>query len=479
MNLFPSSDETITGIGVAFRAGRITCTDLVERCLSRIDDRERELHAWVHVDREGALRRAGELDQLAKQGRWLGPLHGIPIGIKDIIDVAGFATAAGSELLAKTRVEHDAPIVAQLRAAGAVILGKTVTTQYASFDPPVTQNPWNTSRTPGGSSSGSAAAVATGMCPAALGSQTGGSVIRPAAYCGVVGMKPTFSRAGVEGIFPLAPHLDHPGPLARTVRDAALLCDVFPAGTHSGTGWPGMSDVWHEERLAAQTRSQAAAKKRGFVPAFAESPYDAIDAQPLTPPRIGRLRGMFDKLAPQGALAALDAVLAQLSHNGAVLREAPLPPTFDDVIRCHRVVMAVEAAAFHHARLKAHPEDYLPCVRSLLEEGLAASGIEYYRCREHQERARREILGSFAEVDVLACLAAVGGATDKSTTGDPSFNSPWSYTGLPAICQSIGLDGDGMPLSLQLIGRPYAEAELFRTAAWCEEVIVCSHSRTD
>ena len=213
--------STLHAAAEEIRSGLRTPIDLLEACLERIDRLEDRIHAWVSVDREGARANAERLTSELRHGHWRGPLHGIPIGIKDIFDVANWPTAAGSRLWKDRIASQDATAVRRLREAGAVFVGKTVTTQYASFDPPPTRNPWDLSRTPGGSSSGSAAALACGMCLGALGSQTGGSITRPASYCGVAGLKPTFGRVSTEGVVPLAPSMDHVGVMARCVRDLA------------------------------------------------------------------------------------------------------------------------------------------------------------------------------------------------------------------------------------------------------------------
>src|SRR5215831_13332962 len=218
---------TIQAAAEQIRAGTLTSLDLLDACLANIDRYEDQVHAWVFVDRKGAREEATRLTEEAKRGSVRGALHGIPIGIKDIFDVANWPTAAGSKLWANSIAREDATIVARLRRAGTVFLGKTVTTQYASFDPPVTRNPWNLDRTPGGSSSGSAAALACGMCLGALGSQTGGSITRPASYCGVAGFKPTFGRISTHGVVPLASSMDHPGPMARCVFDLAHLLQAI------------------------------------------------------------------------------------------------------------------------------------------------------------------------------------------------------------------------------------------------------------
>lgn len=439
MRLFPSPEETIAGLAPQLRAGRISCLELVERCLARIDQWEGEIRAWVLIDRDGARGRARELDDDLQAGRWHGPLHGIPVGIKDIIDVAGWPTRAASAWLAQGIAERDAPVVEALRAGGAVILGKTVTTQFAAFDPPPTRNPWNASHTPGGSSSGSAAAVATGMCLGALGSQTGGSITRPAAYCGVAGFKPTYGRLSVEGILPLAPSLDHPGPIARCVGDLELLFDAL-----AGAKVEGRSSKLESKEM----------------------------------PRLGRVRGMFDERAERAALEVLERGLGWLRDAGAYIGDIALPAGFDEVLPNHRVVMAAEAAACHESWFASHADDYQPRIRSLVEEGLAIRATDYLRCRRHQTRLQQEMPAVFNGLDALVCLAAPGPAPDPSTTGDPAFNSPWSYTGLPTVSFPIGLAPDGLPLGLQIIGPAHGEGELFRVAAWCEEVIRERASRT-
>lgn len=446
MQLFPTLDQTIHGVAPKLRDGQLSCAEVVETCLARIDERDAEVQAWVSVDREGALNRAHQLDQDAAAGRWHGALHGIPLGIKDIVDVAGVPTAAGSELLTQQPAQSDALLVSQLRAAGAIILGKTVTTQFAAFDPPVTRNPWNLDHTPGGSSSGSAAAVATGMCLGAIGSQTGGSITRPAAFCGIAGCKPTFGLVSTHGVFPFAPHLDHPGPMARSVRDVGMMLDALAVPNVASGGQ-------------------------------AEPPHpvcDTLDAGTIDAPTIGRLRGFFETMCEPSTSQVFDDMMGMFSVAGATVAEKTLPPSFADLHRCHRVVMVAEAAALHEARLAAYADDYKPGILSLLEEGLKTPAAEYFRCRRHQELAQQEILGCFNNVDVLVCPAALGAAPDTTTTGDPAFNSPWSYTGLPTVSFPLGLSAEGLPLGIQFVGRPYAEPQLFRAAAWCEDVVSLS-----
>jgi aspartyl-tRNA(Asn)/glutamyl-tRNA(Gln) amidotransferase subunit A len=412
--------------------GRLSPVDLVRSCLERIDRSEEKVHAWVSVDREGALARAEECVAEIRRGHWRGPLHGIPVAIKDIFDVADWPTAAGSQLWKNSIARQDAPAVRRLRQAGAVFLGKTVTTQYASFDPPPTRNPWDLSRTPGGSSSGSAAALACGMCLGALGSQTGGSITRPASYCGVAGCKPTFGRINLKGVVPLSPSMDHPGPLARCVRDLEILLLTIAHG-----GWTVPSDSGKE----------------------------------FTRPVLGRLRGLFESKADPLVTTMMDNVTERLREAGALVEDVSLPASFAEVLPRHRTIMATESAAFHQERLRRHPGDYDPLIRALIDEGIACPAPEYVRCKQHQRLLRREMQDCFDPVEALLTPATTSPAPDAKTTGDPAFNSPWSYSGFPTISFPVGKSPDGLPLAIQLVGRPWGESQLFPVAAWCEEVL--------
>jgi Asp-tRNA(Asn)/Glu-tRNA(Gln) amidotransferase A subunit family amidase len=412
------------------RTGRRTPVDLLEACLERIDHLEDRVHAWVFVDREGARAEAERLTSELRRGNRRGPLHGIPIGIKDIFDVVDWPTAAGSRLWKDRIAGRDATVVGRLREAGAVFVGKTVTTQYASFDPPPTRNPWDLSRTPGGSSSGSAAALACGMCLGALGSQTGGSITRPASYCGTAGLKPTFGRVSTAGVVPLAASMDHVGVMARCVRDLDILFQTIADPEKSEETQP-----------------------------------------PLGPPRLGRLRGIFANRADASVLRMMDEACDRLSAGGAVIVKVNLPAGFADVTAHHRTVMAVEAAAFHETRLRSVPHDYDRNIRALLEEGLACPAPEYVRCKDAQRQLREEMLPCFTDIDALLTPATTGPAPDAATTGDPLFNSPWSFTGLPTVCFPAGRSREGLPLGIQLVGAPGSENGLLTVAARCEDAV--------
>ncbi len=434
MHLFPAPDQTIEFTAHAIRNGELSCVAVVERCLAQIDEHEASVRAWVSVDRDGALWQARSLDADLRNGQWHGDLHGIPLGIKDIVDVAGQVTGAGSSWFAEQPpARFDAEIVRRLREAGAIILGKTVTTQFACFDPPVTRNPWSLERTPGGSSSGSAAAVATGMCLGAIGSQTGGSLTRPASFCGVATCKPSFGAVPLEGIVPLAPSMDHPGPIARTVRDTALLLAVISGDTC------------------------------GSLSVLAQSPSE--------PPRIGRLRGFFELQVEASYQALLDETLRRFAAAGAIVVDVSVPMNFEDVIAQHRTIMATEAAAFHQPHFAKHRADYGPCIASLVEQGLAVKAVDYLSAQAQQQSLRSQLLAVMNEVDVLVTPATTGPAPDASTTGDARMNAPWSFTGFPTVSFPIGLAADGLPLALQCSGRPFAETELFAAALWCEAAV--------
>jgi aspartyl-tRNA(Asn)/glutamyl-tRNA(Gln) amidotransferase subunit A len=434
---------TIHAAAEQIRRGSLSATALLEACLEKVDRAEEKVRAWVFIDREGARAAAQERDAELRRGQWRGPLHGIPVAVKDIFDVFDWPTAAGARLWQQSIARQDATVVRRLRQAGAVLMGKAVTTLYASFDPPPTRNPWDLARTPGGSSSGSAAALACGMCLGALGSQTGGSITRPASFCGVAGCKPTFGRVSTHGVVPLAYSMDHPGPMARCVRDLALMLPVIAGADPLDPGCstrqvPDLGLQWETSRR---------------------------------PPRLARLRGLFDSWAEVVMSRQMDACVERLRAGGAAVVEAALPAAFAEVVERHRVVMAVEAASFHGERLRRHPEDYGPCIRTLLEEGLSCPAPEYARTKEHQRQLQLEMEACLEGVDALLTPATRGPAPGAATTGDPVFNSPWSYLGFPTVSFPVGTSPEGLPLAIQLAGRPWGEEGLFAAAAWCEGVV--------
>ncbi|MCP4786150.1 MAG: amidase [Fuerstiella sp.] len=436
LHLFAELDETIHGCAAALRAKTITCVELLDRCLACVDQWESSVHAWVSIDRETARQTACERDRELADGHDRGPLHGIPLGIKDIFDVAGHVTAAGSRAWAahEPRV-NDCPVVSKLRTAGAIILGKTVTTQFACFDPPLTRNPWNMNHTPGGSSSGSAAAVATGMCLAAIGSQTGGSITRPSTYCGIASCKPSFGTVSLRGVVAVAEHLDHPGPMARCVTDLVILLNVIRDTSYAGS----------------------------------------IGSAADIPPRIGWIHGLFDKQADDDAAAAVTSAVEVLSTAGATIVDVPLPHDFDSVLEHHGIIMSVEAAQTHCDNFAADPDDYSPAVRDLIERGIATSQARYMAALDHRQRLCRGIDNCFMDVDILICPATTGPAPDRSTTGSPAMNSPFSYTGLPTVSVPTQCTANGLPLAVQLVGRIRDDSTLLESAIWCESQLAAAN----
>ncbi|MSS71727.1 MAG: amidase [Candidatus Latescibacteria bacterium] len=436
---------TIREASQHIRLGELSPVERVRSCLDRMDAVDDRIRAWVVVDREGALSAAKEAEAEIRAGRWRGPLHGIPLGIKDIVDVRGLPTRAGARLLADAPpADQDATVVSRLREAGGVILGKTVTTEFACFDPSDTRNPWNLAHTPGGSSSGSAAAVASGMCLGAIGSQTGGSISRPAAYCGVVGCKPTHGRVSAHGFVPVSFSLDHPGPFARSVADAALLLRAM-------AGYDPRDPVSAPEPVAD---------------------YVAACAPGEGAPRIGMVGGLFLDRADEDVRRGLEKARQAFETCGATVTGARMPEAFGEVHRMHRILMCADLAAYHQAQFQDRKADYRPGIRGLIEEGLALSAVDGAGARWRQIRFKGAIQETLRGVDVLLTPAAPTPAPqDLTTTGDPVFNSPWSYAGLPTIVLPVALARNGLPVAVQLVGRAFREADLFRVAAWAEKAI--------
>ena len=424
------------------RAGSLSPSNLVAACLKRVDATEPAVGAWVRLDRDAAARVAVQRDIEAREGRFMGPLHGVPIALKDVFDAAGVPTTSGAPTWAARTATADATVVARLRGAGAVPMGKLVTTPFAFLDPSTTRNPWNPEHTPGGSSSGPAAAVAARMVPLALGSQTVGSVLRPAAYCGVIGFKPTHRRISTAGVLALAESLDHVGVFARSVEDCALALTLLagpdPADPHASAVPPG--------------------------------PYLAALAAPA-PPRIGVLGALIAQATPEMA-KHLDAILRELEGAGARLVDVDLPDSFPALRAAGETVLAVEAAHAHAPLYAAHAADYPPRIKELIERGHAVTAPEYLAAQRARHRAGDELDAVASRHDVL--LAPTIGAhapRGLGSTGDPGFCAPFTFAGLPAISLPTGLDPSGLPLALQLVGAGWGEARLLAAAAWCESVI--------
>lgn len=427
----------------AIAAGELTATGLAEACLAQIEARDEQLQAWVYVDRDAVLADARAADIDAAAGRPLGPLHGVPIGLKDIYYTAGIPTQAGSAVYQDFVPDYDATALTLLKRAGAIMLGKAVTTEFACLDPAPTFNPWNAAHTPGGSSSGSAVAVAARMCPAALGSQTVGSVLRPAAYNGVVGFKPTFGRVSRWGVVPVSWNLDTVGWLARSVEDAALLLQVM-------AGPDGNDPVSSRQPVGD---------------------YLSAIAAPAAP-RIGLPRRYFYEGADAETRRHLDGVAERLAQAGAEIAELPLPESIETAYVDQRLIMSVEAAAFHEPMYRRQAEDYQPRLRAMLAQGLEVDGIVYSRALEHRRQFIADMEQAAQQCDILLTPATPAPAqADRTNTGNPAFQGPWTSCGFPAIALPSGLAESGLPLGIQLAASPFAETRLLAAAAWCEAAL--------
>ena len=437
-------DLTVAQAARMIRSGELSPVALMESLLERVRRLEPSLKAWVTLDAELALAAARSSEHGLKRPGPRGLLHGVPIGIKDIYYTKGVLTTACAPQYASFVPTYDATSVARLKAAGAIILGKAVTTQFAATDPSPTFNPWNPAHTPGGSSSGSAVAVASRMCPAALGSQTVGSTLRPAAYNGIVGLKPTYGRVSKYGVLPLAWSLDTVGILARSVEDAALLLQVM-AGHDDHD--PSSSTLPVDDYLGAV-------------------------AKPVTPPRIGLVREFFYEHATEEVRLHTDQVVGRLRSAGAAVREVGLPESFNLHEAARTVVFSVEAATFHQQMFAEDPTTYGPLLRRLIEAGSLIPGVSYLQAQRVRRQFRNEMEALLAEVDVLLTPATPSPAPgDRATTGDPLFQGAWTSCGLPCIAIPSGLSTDGMPLGIQLASAPFAEARLLATATWCEAAL--------
>jgi Asp-tRNA(Asn)/Glu-tRNA(Gln) amidotransferase A subunit family amidase len=418
--------------------GRITSEELVRACLARIDADEERVRAWAFLDPEHALRQARAADLRRREGRPLGPLHGIPVGIKDIIDTEDMPTEDGTVLHAGRTPTSDATVVSMLRSAGAVIMGKTVTTELATFAPGKTRNPHNPEHTPGGSSSGSAAAVAACMVPLAIGTQTNGSVIRPAAYCGVVGYKPGFGLISRHGVLKESRPLDQIGVMARSVEDAALLAEQLV----------GFDENDPDTRALPRPRLREVAMQEPPVPptlAFVKTPiWRQADAQ---------CREAFSEL---------------VAHLGKRVEEFTLPSSFKDAWKWHQTIMEADLAKNFEAEYRDGRDRLSDTLRSQLERGRKVRAVDYNKALD-QIPALNNALSHMFELRYEAILTpATTGTAPKGleSTGSPAFCTLWTLCGLPAITLPLMQGTDGLPIGVQLVGPRGSDARLLRTARW-------------
>lgn len=445
-------DLTLYRAAEAMRRGRLTSEALVTSCLDRIEAREGTVHAWANLYPEEALEEARACDRAAEGHQWQGPLHGLPLGIKDIYDVRGQSTEAGSDAYPSRIAGKNADSVGRLREAGAIVLGKTVTTAFAMGDANETCNPWNPTHTPGGSSQGSAAGVADRMCLGALGTQTNGSVIRPASFNGVVGFKPGYGLISTEGILPLSWQLDHVGTLTRSVEDAHLLWHLMR--DQRGLGWQTTRDKLPPPLL------------------------------PHAPQRIWRIREFFESEADRGMVATLDAFCEHLAERGVEIVERALPASFEGMHDAHHIIMACDAATVHRGAFAVNEDAYPPKISGLIRDGLEISGTAYVAALRHRLRVIDQMKAALADVDAAVFPAAVGPApVGLDTTGSPDFNTLSSLAGLPVVSIPTGLSAPasagGLPLGVQLLGRAGNEEALLSVGAWCESLTAFPHRPRD
>ena len=419
------------------RNGEITSEELVQACLDRIEQADGEIEAWAHLKPDYALDQARMLDAQRQAGGPVGPLHGIPVAIKDIFDTDCLPTENGTVLNSGRQPMEDCRVVSLLMEAGAVIMGKTVTTELAVYGPGKTKNPHNPGHTPGGSSSGSAAAVASYMVPLAVGSQTNGSVIRPAAYCGVVGFKPTHGLIPRTGVLPLSRVLDSIGVFARSVEDAALIAEVLVA--HD----PGDKDTRPRPR-----------------PRLAET---AVEEPPLTPMLTFAKTAVWDQAdkETQDAFGELKELL------GEECEDLDLPEPFEQAVELHGKIMNADLAkslAGYYERGKDKLTDVL---KGMIEDGQKVTAIDYNRAVDWRETLNDGLDGVFDRYDAIITPATTGEApAGLDSTGSPIFNSLWTYCGTPAITLPLMEGANGLPLGVQLVSRRGDDARLLRTANW-------------
>ncbi len=433
---------TATQLARQIRAREISAVDVAEALLDRTTSLE-SLQAWIYLDRETVLadaeQRQRELDTLPE----VGPLHGVPVGVKDIFYTAGIPTTACSAIYSDFVPEFDAEVLTRLKQAGSIMMGKTVTTEFACLDPSQTLNPWNPAHTPGGSSSGSAVSVATGMCPVALGSQTVGSVLRPASYNGVVGLKPTYGRVSRYGVVPVSWSLDTMGWMGRTVEDVALMLQVM-AGPHAN------------DPVCAR---------------FPAGDY-LSGLEEGAPPRISLVTSFFMEESNEETQRHTRTMLQMLAAAGAEVDEVALPDSFETAVEDQQIIMRCEAASFHRPMYETRSEEYRPLLRRLLRRGLDTDAVTYSGALERRLRfiTDMQVLAEGADV-LITPTTPTPSLADLTNTGNTTFQGPWTSCGLPTITIPTGLAESGLPMGLQIIAAPFREERLLAAARWCERVL--------
>jgi aspartyl-tRNA(Asn)/glutamyl-tRNA(Gln) amidotransferase subunit A len=432
----PLTELTATQALARMRAGRLSPVTLVEALLASIATQDPVLKAWVSLDRSGSLNAAHAAERAWREGT-AGPLCGIPVSVKDLIFTRGLPTRANFEPFRDRDPGVDATCIERLRAAGAIILGKVQTTQFAGRDPSPTCNPWDLSRTASGSSSGSAVSVAARMVPVSVATQTGGSIIRPAAYLGVVGFSPTYGGVSRWGLLPRSFSFDTIGSISRNVDDAELLFGIM-----AGPDPADPSTLLHR-----RPRRPRGSGKR--------------------PPRLRLIEDFVERSTPDTS-ARFEAAIERLVANGARVQRARLPVALEVLLAIHTTILFSEAAASQSVLLPRHREHYAPGLRAQLELGNAIPARAYMQAQRLRRRARTQLTTLLNGVDALVLPSMPDGAPDRSTIGLHFCQVPWTIMGWPSITVPLGLNGEGLPLGIQLVGAAFAEQSLFATARWFE-----------
>lgn len=422
--------------------GRTSAEEVTRAHLDHIAKVDAGVGAWAFLDPDHAIAQARGADAYRRSGRAIGQLHGVPVGVKDIFDTRDMPTENGTPLDAGRRPSADAIAVARLRQAGAIVLGKTVTTELAVYTPGKTRNPHDPTRTPGGSSSGSAAAVAAGMAPLALGSQTNGSVIRPASYCGIVGFKPSRGLISRRGALTQSPTLDTVGTLSRSVDDAALMADVL---------------VGYDEGDPA---SRPTARPDLFATAT---------SRPALTPSLALIRTTAWEKADNDVHAGFAELHEVL---GAIVTEVELPEAFAHAQQWHRMIMLSEIARSFSRYTDRDPNGLSAALRGMIDEGLTIRAVDYCRARDNVAVLNAGLEAVFDRFDAILTPAATGQAPGLESTGDPVFCTLWTYCGLPALCLPLLSGSDGLPIGTQLIGRYLHDGRLLRTARWLQAYLL-------
>lgn len=429
---------TANSAAAALAAGDLTAEALVSACLALIRQRDADVQAFAHFDEARVLAAARASDAARKRGDALGPLAGIPVAVKDVIDTADYPTENGTPVFAGRRPQADASVVAQLKAAGAIIFGKTVTTELAFFGPGKTRNPRDPSRTPGGSSSGSAAAVADCQVPLAIGTQTAGSLIRPASYCGVIGFKPTFGTVSRTGVLPQSAPLDTIGGYARSVDDIALLMDAI-------SGYDAADPDMVPGPASNLTADLAKPFNRALRFAFVKSPaWPNADAD---------------------AKHAFETFAAGFGARAEVV-ELPLPADFDSSLRLQQIVQFSDIAKNYGPIADANPDRVTAKLKEIIAEGRSFSTADYAAARAERDPLYAALQPITAAYDAILTPAAPGVALPGlGATGSPMFNALWTYLGMPCISLPL-LEVGGLPLGVQLVGNRGGDGDLLRAAKW-------------